>query len=92
MSYAQPLKWFFANTEWMQDTSEWTLDYPPFFGVLEWLLSKVAVFADPAMVKLENLNYDSWKTVYFQRSSVIILEIFLVFALNRYDSRLDQHR
>ncbi|PGH02464.1 dolichyl pyrophosphate Glc1Man9GlcNAc2 alpha-1,3-glucosyltransferase [Blastomyces parvus] len=70
-------KWYFEKT------SEWTLDYPPFFGALEWLLSQVAFYVDPAMVKLDNLNYDTWQTVYFQRSSVIALELVLVFALHR---------
>ncbi|ODH46039.1 dolichyl pyrophosphate Glc1Man9GlcNAc2 alpha-1,3-glucosyltransferase [Paracoccidioides brasiliensis] len=71
-------KWYY------EDTSEWTLDYPPFFGWLEWLLSKVAVHIDPEMLKLDNLNYASWQTVYFQRFSVIALELALVFALYRY--------
>ncbi|EER42082.1 glucosyltransferase Alg8 [Histoplasma capsulatum var. duboisii H88] len=71
-------KWYYEKT------SEWTLDYPPFFGVLEWLLSQVAVLVDPAMLKLDNLNYDSWQTVYFQRFSVIALEFVLVYALHRY--------
>ncbi|QVM13210.1 glycosyl transferase [Coccidioides posadasii str. Silveira] len=36
------------------------------------------------MLQLGNLNYDSWQTIYFQRSSVIFLELMLVYALNRY--------
>ncbi|KAL2391128.1 glycosyl transferase, partial [Blastomyces gilchristii] len=71
-------KWYYEKT------SEWTLDYPPFFGALEWLLSQVAVYVDPAMLKLDNLNYDTWQTVYFQRFSVIALELVLVFALHRH--------
>lgn len=67
-----------------QKTSEWTLDYPPFFAGLEWLLAKAAVYADPSMLKLDNLNYSSWQTIYFQRASVVLLELLLVYALNRY--------
>lgn len=36
------------------------------------------------MLVVDNLNYDSWQTVYFQRATVIVTEIVLVFALNRY--------
>ncbi|ERT01615.1 dolichyl pyrophosphate Glc1Man9GlcNAc2 alpha-1,3-glucosyltransferase [Sporothrix schenckii ATCC 58251] len=67
-----------------EHTSEWTLDYPPFFAYFEFVLSKVAALIDPAMLRIRNLNYASWETVYFQRSSVIVTEIFLVYALQKF--------
>jgi hypothetical protein len=33
------------------------------------------------MLQVKNLNYDSWQTIYFQRSTVIISELFLLYAL-----------
>ena len=35
------------------------------------------------MLDVQNLNYDSWQTVYFQRATVILSELVLFYALNR---------
>lgn len=47
-------------------------------------MSQVAFLVDPLMLHVHNVNYDSWQTVYFQRSSVIAAELFLVYALQKY--------
>ncbi|KIY67436.1 glycosyltransferase family 57 protein [Cylindrobasidium torrendii FP15055 ss-10] len=71
-------------SKWYYDTtSEWTLDYPPFFAYFEKLLSIPAALIDPAIVDLNNLNYNAWSVIAYQRTTVIITELVLGAALLR---------
>ncbi|POS83625.1 glycosyltransferase family 57 protein, partial [Erysiphe pulchra] len=69
-------KWYLENT------SKWTLDYPPFFAYFEWMLSHIARIVDPEITKVHNLEYDNWQTIYFQRITVIVTELVLLYALS----------
>ncbi|KAJ7095275.1 glucosyltransferase [Mycena belliarum] len=72
-------------SRWYYDTtSEWTLDYPPFFAYFEKLLSIPASFVDPKIVDLNNLNYDAWSAIAYQRTTVILSELVLGAVLLRF--------
>lgn len=71
-------KWYY------EATSEWTLDYPPFFAYFEYLLSIPARFIDPKMVDVKNLGYDAWSVVAYQRTTVILSELVMALALRSF--------
>ncbi|KAJ6629098.1 glycosyltransferase family 57 protein [Mycena sp. CBHHK59/15] len=79
ITYSLPIsKWYYDTT------SEWTLDYPPFFAYFEKLLSIPASLIDPKIVDLNNLNYDAWSVIAYQRTTVILSELVLGAVLLRF--------
>lgn len=65
---------------YVDQTSPWTLDYPPLFAWFEFLLAKAARFFDAAMLDVNNLNYASPMTVLFQRLSVIVTDLVYAYG------------
>lgn len=74
-------------SQWYTEaTSQWTLDYPPFFAYFEWVLSQFvprSVQEDGCLDIVAKGAY-SWPTVVFQRSTVIVTEILLFAVLQAY--------
>lgn len=69
-----------------ENTSQWTLDYPPFFAYFEWALSQFvpkSVAEDGCLDIVEKGLY-GFPTVVFQRFTVIVSEIVLFVALQMY--------
>lgn len=45
-------------------------------------MSQAAPYVEPGLLNVKALNYDSWRTIYFQRTTVILTELVLVYALH----------
>uniref|UniRef100_M4BE27 Alpha-1,3-glucosyltransferase n=1 Tax=Hyaloperonospora arabidopsidis (strain Emoy2) TaxID=559515 RepID=M4BE27_HYAAE len=72
---------------WYVDhTSPWTLDYPPFFAYFEYLLSVVAaqVLDKDKVLILSRIPIISPSLVLFQRLSVMVSDVVLFYALYAY--------
>lgn len=76
-------------SRWYYDvTSEWTLDYPPFFAYFELFLSKIADkigLGDILTLQKEPLMNE--RVLYFQRISVIVCDMFYVIFSKKKSSR-----
>lgn len=68
-------KWYF------DETSVWTLDYPPLFAFFEWFLSFIAIKIDPEICTITSHPYISNGLIIFQRLSVIVSELLMFAAL-----------
>lgn len=76
-----PLACSYNFGRYTEATSEWTLDYPPFFAWFEKLLSLGAAYVDPQMLEVNNLDYETPAVVMYQRSTVIASEMLLLWIV-----------
>ena len=64
-----------------ENTSQWTLDYPPLFAWFERALASVAAFVDPGMLTIRSDPYESFATVVFQRCTVMAADVVLFIGV-----------
>nr|CAG4644824.1 EOG090X06YP [Leptodora kindtii] len=79
-------KWY------VDETSPWTLDYPPLFAWFEYAIGLFAQLFDADMLKVENLNYASEKTILFQRLSVIATDVIYALGVKKCVESLSQQK
>ncbi|XP_057495940.1 probable dolichyl pyrophosphate Glc1Man9GlcNAc2 alpha-1,3-glucosyltransferase [Actinidia eriantha] len=74
---------------YLDETSPWTLDYPPFFAHFERFLSLFAKLVDPTIVDLhDGLNYKSPSVIIFQRLTVMVSDMVLIYGIYRLGRKL----
>ncbi|AET39132.1 dolichyl-P-Glc:Glc1Man(9)GlcNAc(2)-PP-dolichol alpha-1,3-glucosyltransferase Ecym_4051 [Eremothecium cymbalariae DBVPG len=79
--------------DWYREaTSQWTLDYPPFFAYFEWVLSQFvpAVVRDDGCLDIVKEGKFGWPTVVFLRLTVIGTEILLFVVLQVFINTSDE--
>lgn len=81
-------------SHWYTDeTSPWTLDYPPFFAYFERFLSIFASFVDPTITDLYNgLNYKAPSVIIFQRLSVIASDTVLLYSVYKLTKNMELNK
>ncbi|XP_077235187.1 ALG6, ALG8 glycosyltransferase family [Tasmannia lanceolata] len=78
---------------YLDETSPWTLDYPPLFSYFEKFLSIFANLVDPKIVHLHNgLNYAADSVIIFQRLTVIISDLVLFYGVYRLTRNLNEEK
>ena len=69
-------------SEWYYySDNKWTLDYPPLFAYMEYIIGKISKLIDPNITNLENYNYNSIKCKVFMRATVLLGDLFLFFSI-----------
>lgn len=82
-------------SEWYRDqSSQWTLDYPPFFAYFEYVLAWILKFIHPPLVDFSNHYYASPLAVTLMRLTVILLDSLLIYSVLIYVASFhaSQHR
>lgn len=74
------------NQWYTEATSQWTLDYPPFFAYFEWFLSQFTpkVVRNDGCLDIVEVGKFGLPTVIFQRATVILSEVVLFVVLQVY--------
>ena len=81
-------EWYFYSK------NKWSLDYPPLFAYMEYILGKVSISFDKNITNLEKEYYVSTNSKIFMRSTVLLGDFLLFFSLKRFCRiiKLSYHR
>lgn len=69
-------------SQWYTDqSSKWTLDYPPLFAYFEYVLANLLHPLDPGITDFQNHNYQSTRCLYLMRTTVLVVHILYIYAV-----------
>lgn len=71
-----PSEWYF------EATSQWTLDYPPYFAWFQRLLAAAAAWAAPSALELSAEPVVDSRIIAFQRISVMVADLLLLLGVS----------
>lgn len=78
-------------SQWYHDeSSKWTLDYPPIFAYYEYIVGQLLSVFRPSLVDITNHDDSTWRTVYFLRATVLALDPLLALSASLYLGSLQQ--
>ena len=61
--------------------NKWTLDYPPLFAYMEYILGKISKLFDNSITNLEKVNYNSMTCKLYMRATALLGDSILFFGL-----------
>nr|CCA20034.1 Probable dolichyl pyrophosphate Glc1Man9GlcNAc2 alpha1 putative [Albugo laibachii Nc14] len=75
-------------SEWYHErTSEWTMDYPPFFAWFEYCLAQIAaLFLECDALRISSTPIQSNSLLHFQRFSVISCDFVLIYSIHGFST------
>lgn len=78
-------------SQWYRDeSSKWTLDYPPMFAYYEYIVGQLFSVVRPSLVDINNHDDGTWRTVYLLRATVLALDPLLALSASLYLCSLQQ--
>lgn len=70
------------NQWYFDKESIWTLDYPPLFAYMEYILGKISTLFT-SKVTDRSIKGDDWEVIFYQRMTVLIGDVLLFFAIRK---------
>ena len=76
-------EWYFYSD------NKWTLDYPPLFSYMEYILGKFSNIFDQNITNLEKFNYNSNVCKIYMRATVLLGDFFLFFSIKFFSKNIN---